>query len=156
MFCLWKISKAPSTSSSHNFQNEGYFSITITRDICIMSRIRVWHYNLLHQKIFLETCLRGESHIDFCTKSVIMTLWGRWVWDLSLWCFDIQKKLSWIRMNCQWIVYSYTRVPSSFRPIVHIHRWTLWKKSSFCGHANIEQIKIGRTYVSDVQNLVSA
>ena len=153
MFCLWKISKAPSKSSSYNFQNEGYFSITRTRDICIMSCIRIRHYNSPHQKIFLETCLRGESHIDFCTKSVIITLWGRWVWDLSLMMFWYSKK---IIMNCQWIVYSYTRVLSSCRPIVHIHRWTLWKKLSFCRHANIEQINIGRTYVSDFQNLVSA
>ena len=54
--------------------------------------------------------IRGESHIEFRTQCVIMTL-GVGGGGLSLMSFReiIEFQGSYIAMNCQWIVFLYTK-----------------------------------------------
>ena len=91
------------------------FDVVLTSSYCISlvkfsDKYKEWlevFSNLLI--LNLSWTIRSESHIDFCTQSVIMTLGG----DITKGALKFRKMIefqsSWIAMNCQWIVYSYTK-----------------------------------------------
>ena len=115
----------PKGTSNKIFSNKFYWDGTL-------SLFLKWR-NYMHLKTRSEKfyyLLKGESHIDFRTQSVIMTLGS---WELSLMTFWNSEKLSNLKAHeLSWTVNElctrFLRVPSSYPPITHIHTGKLSEK----------------------------
>ena len=87
-----------------------------------------WRINYIQAFAFWMNSLRGESHIDFRTQSVIMTLRGGAITnDILKFGKIIEFQSSWIAITVNELCTRVLRTPSLCPSIAHIHRWTLWK-----------------------------
>ena len=105
----------PKGTSNKIFSNKFYWDGTL-------SLFLKWR-NAMHLKTRSEKfyyLLKGESHIDFRTQSVIMTFWNSEKWSNLK-----AHELSWtVNELCN----RFLRVPSSYLPITHIHTGKLSEK----------------------------
>ena len=114
------------------------FDVVLISSYCI-SLVNFWDKFKEWLEVFsnllilnLSWTIRSESHIDFRTESVIMTLgWGGMgrvgislmaLWNSEKWSNFKSHELPWtVSELCTRIL----RVPSSCPPIAHIKRWIL-------------------------------